>query len=356
MVSAIDRLMLIIEINTKVAEGSLKKVTTILKGVQKVLLGMGMAFLFTGMAIARATQNALRGLLQTFLMIEGETGPVNNTVNNLLASWEYLRWSLITSAIETGVFDKWIDRIERLIGWFGNLRGSSKAWIVDMLIYSAILGTAMMVIGMALLFILGPVALLEFLLGSIVFGILSTMIVFLWNVAGIITRFIITSVINLIGWLGGVLLYVWATVGPLLIIVGLFLLIIALVVLFRDKIELAGAAIALALVKAFKTVFNFVIENVNKLIGLINDKLGRFGISISTISGFDTGDDLVSRLESRFAEMKKASDDKGGFKDRVSNVVNNINVEGSIGDESIVDKIFDKLEDKMGFGQGSPQT
>lgn len=179
MVTVTDRLLLHIQIKHAKAMAGLarferrvqalqQRMQGFFQASQKLLLAVGLAFLFTGMALKRFFQTAVTSLLKLYMDMEGEQGVVNNKVNELKASLFAVGFALFDAFAESGMLDKWIDRIDRLVQWVNNLDEDTKAWLVNAAIWGAIAATAMMVIGMALLFFLGPLAMLELALPRII--------------------------------------------------------------------------------------------------------------------------------------------------------------------------------------------
>ena len=156
MVVAVDKLILEVEARTKEFDNKMRN-------MQNLLLGMGLSFLFTGMSIKRFFQTMLQSLLETFMLVEGETGPVNEKINELRAAIEYAKWSLMDAAKETGLFDSLTNKIQKAVDWFNSLSEGTKSFIVTLMVLGFVAGTVMMFIGGLLLFLLGPLALLKFM-------------------------------------------------------------------------------------------------------------------------------------------------------------------------------------------------
>lgn len=131
-------------------------------GLKNMLMGAGLSFLFTGMAIKNFFQNILTGLMQNFLLIEGETGSVNNQMDNLKASLLFLQYTLIEAFAEGGGLDWWITKVQELIDWFVGLDDGAKSFIINFMIGAVLIGGAMMLIGQLMLGVLGIIAVLEF--------------------------------------------------------------------------------------------------------------------------------------------------------------------------------------------------
>jgi len=340
-------------IQQKRAEG----MTGLFKRLQNVLLGMGLAFMFTGMAIRRATENALRGLLQTFLLVEGEGGIVNNSVNQLRASWEFLKYSIVDAARQTGVFDKWLDRANRLLNWFNSFSPEFKAFLFDTLVVGLLIGAAMMLIGQALLFTLGPLALIAFLFEMgllaplvgvlVVLGLVIAVIAIWHSNLSMVQKVAITilAVAILIG------LALWA--GPAIAIaaiIGLTLLALVAVWKWRDAIEYAGYRAGLAIRNFLGSALQWVADKLNSLIAMFESITGK------TFGRVKIGFEKVAPMSfEEYVGAFRPESQKGAVS---TNKVLNINnyIEGSVGSEDLLDKLTDQLVQKINFENGSPQT
>ena len=95
--------------------------------LQRGLLSMGATFMFMGMVIKRFFQDILNSLLQNYLMIEGETGPVNEAINNLKANVFALGFELFDAFVKSGLLQVWIDRINTIVDWVRSWDEKNKA-------------------------------------------------------------------------------------------------------------------------------------------------------------------------------------------------------------------------------------
>ena len=309
------------------------------RAIQGVLLGAGLSFLFTGMAIKRFFEGILRSLFQVFLMVEGQTGPVNEALNEMKARLFFLAFALIDAFVQTGVLDIWIDRLERIVNWFISLDDGAKAFIVNFSVWGAIIGTVLMVVGQTMLAFLGILTVIDFImkLGFLkwlktigatlasggVLGILSLL-------AGLFAIFILLP--KLIDRFGGFFNFVKAVFAGLAkasLLFGSFLVNGIIVVL---EMLLAAAAKILpflpgggGLVGAVSTAA-FALEK------------GRRGLQGSIVGGLEAIDVGTGADEIR----------------REMTINNNITIEGNA-DADALDKLLIEIEKRIGFSQGSPQ-
>jgi len=154
MATLIDRLLVNIDVNTQNMENGIRQ-------IQRSLLSVGLSFLFTGMAIKRFFESMLNSMFTTFMNVEGETGPVSDMVNDILARLEFLKYSFIDAFVNTGAIQKWVDKAQELFDKFNNLTDAQKAFAVDFSIKAILIGGALMFIGQMFLGVLGIVALLD---------------------------------------------------------------------------------------------------------------------------------------------------------------------------------------------------
>lgn len=191
MADATHTLNIIIRVVDKATAG-LNKTKNVLKNIDKsfkslgkavdqfsrmlknALLGVGLSFLFTGMAIKRFFEGMLKGLVQTFLTIMGETSAQAQAVNSLQAKWEFLKWKIMSALDQSGLFDEVInylsDIIDKTIEWVKNNPDLVKDY-AKIALKALAIGTAMMVIGQVLLGMLGLVSLVDGAFGILRFTI-----------------------------------------------------------------------------------------------------------------------------------------------------------------------------------------
>jgi hypothetical protein len=171
-------------------QGVAKSIGKFQRALQGVLLGVGLSFLFTGMAIKRFFEGILKSLTSTFLTVMGETSRQGQQVNRLRASWEFLKFRIMSALEASGLWDKVIDWlgniIDRITEWV-NEHPNATAELVKYAAKAAIVGTIMMVLGQTLLGILGVatliwgvVQLIGFLISGTVMAVtVSWLLVFL---------------------------------------------------------------------------------------------------------------------------------------------------------------------------------
>jgi hypothetical protein len=299
-----------------------------------MLLGVGLSFLFTGMAIKRFFEGILKSLFQTFLMVEGEGGAVNDKINELMATLAFLKFTLIDAFVESGGLDKWIDRIERLIDWFVNLDDTSKSSFVNMSINAIIFGGALMIVGQTLLFLLGILALLKYLgmgkvfagwtpaIGKVALGLLG------WVLALFTLLFIIPRLIRSFGGFGNFAKAVIAGIIKAVVLLGDFL-VNGLIVILESLMAIAariaqsiapGSAVAAAMREATMRI-----------------GMARMAWQTGTYEAMEAIDKTMGSPETRETIIN-----------------NNVTIQGNA-DEDVIESMINKLEERLGLAGGSPQ-
>lgn len=143
-------------------EDKIKKADRSFKSLQNVILSLGLAFLFTGMMIKRFFDNLLKSIWTTWRQIIDVHDEFFQKTQQLTAAWEFFKFSLMDALGQSPLFLALIDAVISLINWFGMLSPETKAVLGMIIIGGAIAATAMMLLGAALLFLLGPLALINY--------------------------------------------------------------------------------------------------------------------------------------------------------------------------------------------------
>ena len=136
-----------------------KVTTTALRALQNALLGMGLSMLFTGMAMKRFVDTALKGMINTYKMAIGEQGAFNVATNQLAAAWAFFKFSFLDALASTGMFEILLGWVIQLLNWFAKLPRAIRLFVVIGLVVLSVVTAMMMVVGQTLLFFLTFVAL-----------------------------------------------------------------------------------------------------------------------------------------------------------------------------------------------------
>jgi len=205
------------------------------------LLSAGLAMLFTGMALQKAFGGFLRAAINSYQIAGAETTLFNQKTLELTASWEFFKFSLIDALSQTAIFSSVIDFLIGLVGWFSDLSPRMQAFIGALAVIGFVGGTAMMILGMGLLFVNGMATGFGVSLGVIFLWIALILVVAIalayvwtsdWNKA---IKIIITIIIVLIAvatvlWKLGII-----SGGVFAVFIIAMLAIIALLVIFQDS-------------------------------------------------------------------------------------------------------------------------
>lgn len=302
----IDRLLIKIEAELSGAEKAIKQ-------LERMLLSVGLSFLFTGMAIKRFFETMLNSMFATFLNVEGETGPVNEMVNEIIAKLEFLKFSFIDAFIETGILDKWVTRLENIVNWFISLDDTTKSNIINIAIWGVIIGGIMMVVGQFGLGLLGLTSLLTFILTPL-----------------------------------GVFLTFLAFIGIAIV------LLMSKFKSFGDFLKAVFRGIINLLTLSLQAFIDLTIENINFLIHLIQQVLNMLPSGVQTMIGYKgtldliKSPDIVGTVSSWERKNLPIANDQP---------VINVNVEGSVVTENeLINLVKKGIENSTMYGIGSPQT
>ena len=169
MVASINRQILIdVKVSGQQAVASLKKIDKNTKNVAKSvralrgnMLGFGLSFLFTGMAINRFASGALKALINTSKIAGAETSRFNVLTQQLAGSWEFMKFTFTDALGQSELFATLIGWIIKLTDRFAEMSEGKKAFIGISLAGTAVVVTLMQIIGQTALAVLGFKALKE---------------------------------------------------------------------------------------------------------------------------------------------------------------------------------------------------
>jgi len=134
---------------------TMKKMSSTMKKLKADMLAIGLAFLFTGMAIKAFFTNLAKTAFNTFEAIAGQNNELIERTNRLQAAWEFFKYSLVDALSQSDLFIAIIDAVIQLVAWFNNLSVEAKQKIGLIVIALIVLSTMMMVVGMGVLFLQG---------------------------------------------------------------------------------------------------------------------------------------------------------------------------------------------------------
>jgi len=282
-----------------------------LRVLQKKLLAAGLAMLFFGMALKRAGEAGMRTIIKTWSEAMDGTTEYNMTLGRLNAAFEFLKFAIADAFLSSEFGQMLVENLIAIFDWVSSLSPETLKWIGILLVVAIVFGAILMVVGQFTLAVLGVVALFGiFLIPAILIivviflGVLA--LVLIWNSNMGLTRKIILSIIVVILVIIAILVIVGVVaISPWLVVGIIILALIALVVIFWDKIMLG----ALKFGKRFKEVL------INPLVAFLNaslkiwDKIrGKTFVPIKMPTDTDF-DKLISEREAKIAE----SEAKPGF-------------------------------------------
>lgn len=381
MATVIDRLLLNIDVRIQ-NEKNMDRVTQRLQFIQKGLLGAGLSFLFTGMAIKRFFQTALNSIFQTFLMVEGETGVINDSVHEIIAALTFLAFSLVDAFKDTGALQFWIDQVMSLVNFFNELSDGTKSALVTISIFGFLAGTALMILGQTMLGVLGVMALIAvvglpvfLLLGALALGLIALFLI--WNSEMDFAKKVLASImIFLVGLMAFLIVFKVAVLSPWILLISVVVIVIGLFAILAKRLgsvkaafqivllsmlwgfALLGDAIILSMIEPIKLVISLLLRLIriaNRIPGInipttglreLEGALPETGSLSRRVE--EMGRRVVARADAeRVVEERAPTEAAGG-------VTNNFNIEGLISPDNL-DSVIQQINERVGFNQGSPQ-
>lgn len=242
------------------------------------MLGMGLSFLFTGMAIKRVADNMLKDLGTTYAKIMGENTRFNEQTNMLAGAFTFLKFSIFDALAQSDLFTNFVDWIVSVVNWVSEWVAKNPeiaTGLLYALIAASLLGGAMMIVGQATLGLLGIFALLRF------FGIQT------FAELGVASKaFFASSAAASALWaaaLIGAFAFVFVNWGNKL---GGFRNFFAVVFLgLAEIVILTFSGMVDFVSTSFEGLINIVITSINGLISIYNSFASKLGLStIRTLS------------------------------------------------------------------------
>lgn len=331
-----------------------KRAQTSFKSIQNTLLGLGLSMLFTGMALKRVVDSALRAIFTTAQLAYGEVSEFNVLTNQLRANWEFFKFTLVEALMQSGLFQMFIGFLISAINWFNSLSPTAKRFIVIMLVGLSFVTGLMMIFGQAALSLLAPLALVG-VGGALAFSMI------LWVVGTLLAVFVLLGLIwssnmsTANKWGATILaifvaaLIIGATLGGALgvVIVLIGALVAGLIYLWKNWDDIWGNMKILA-IRVLYEVLNYFQNMINDAIGLINFLIRQInkipGVKISQIGNVDftsgAKDLLLSQIQAENArrEGTQSSSQSNTFV---------INQQPGESTDGLVDRLFEEMQTKM---------
>tara|TARA_Y100000004_G_scaffold50311_1_gene55381 strand:- start:305 stop:1618 length:1314 start_codon:yes stop_codon:yes gene_type:complete len=334
-----------------------------LQTARRVLLGVGLASLFFGMAIRNAAQNAIKSFAQTFTTATEGTLLYNQTLGRLSAGFEFLKFSIMDAFLASTFGKILIEFLLDMIDIVTDLPPGFQAMIIPILLLTALIGFLLMIFGQVSLVLLGIVEILELavhhprlmakILGKIrlIFGIIFTVIaailiifgtisllIKIWNSEGhVFKKILVTVIVLIIAMVALAMLFGLAINLPLIAA-------LALIIAIGIALKLAAAEMKLAFFKTLKAIGEFMVkallEPINRVIRAFNRVRAIVGKSkIAEITGpsFSGLDSLIQGAESEVAANRaaRAEKDSGTAASEKGMIFNIENINSNNADEFI---------------------
>lgn len=301
----------IMEIIIKVVD----KATKVLKGIGKqtdmagkgmrmlrgMVLGIGLSFLFTGMAIKKFFEGFIKAAWKTYSTVIDANDVFFQKTQQLTASWEFFKFSLLDALSQSELFMQLVDWLIGIVDAFARMDPKTKKVLGWIILGGFLAGTAMMIFGQVILGLLGVVLLLGLLIWV---GLLFPLLLIVIVIGAVIAIWLIwrssmttaQKVLWTIAVVLGVLLVMFillslGVIAPWLLIVIGVLAVIAIIWIFRDKIVGAFKWIWASVKIIWLTMMKFLVNQLFNLIGIFMDNpivafvLDKLGITDGGIEG-----------------------------------------------------------------------
>jgi hypothetical protein len=393
-----------LKINAKLAADSISKGTQknmrFLKGLQNMLLGVGLASLFAGMALKNAAQGAIKSFAKTFTEVTEGSTLYNQTLGRLSASFQFLKFSMMDAFLASSGGQNLIDMLIKIMDWFSALPDSVKNFIFWLIIIGLVVGAVAMIFGQIVLALLGPLSIVMFLYERL--GLVKTVVDLIWKAIklvakpflailiivlaviaitkiwnsdmSLLSKIILTIIVVMITLLLLAMLFGISFSLPLLLVIAL----IAIVVALGIALVLAGDHMKLSFLKAIRAIGNFMYTQITKRLLFILDLAGRFSKTAKNMAAkirgvgitFDTSmGDKIAALEAKIAAKQAekaagATDEKSifdkaksgmdEFKEGVTNnyTVDTVNITGGPAGDDLGDGIDEASQYNSSAGTG----
>ena len=336
-----------------------------LRSLQNLFLGMGLAALFFGMAVKNAAQNAIKGFVKTWATVMEGSTMYNETLGRLNASFQFLKFAIADAFLTSELGQNLIDTLIRIMDWISSLSPETLKWIGILLVTAFVVGAILMIFGQLALALLGVIAVASFLaqvaftigapfllvllvVGLIFLGIfliVGGLIAMLFGQKKIAKWFFIIAAVVL-----GIALILAIIMGaPIIGVIALIGLVVALALAFvnaSDEFKLSFLKAVAAIGKALFEYMIFPIRMLLKGLALIPGATGRMARSalgvLDKVKEKIGMEGLIGGLEAKIAarqaeQAEEPADEKGifdkiktGVGEMKEGVMNQFNIDGDI--------------------------
>lgn len=121
---------------------------------QKLMLGIGLGLLFTGMAVKRFADIFMKSIVKTFMTIRGEGDYFNNQLLAMQASLEYVKYALFEAFAQSDLFAGLVEGVVNFSRWLGDIISKHPELSKFIIVFAGIasvLGGVAMIAGQATL-------------------------------------------------------------------------------------------------------------------------------------------------------------------------------------------------------------
>jgi len=294
---------------------------TKMRKLTNAILGAGLSMLFTGMAIKKAAETALRGIMTTYKEAMAGSGEFIELTGRLSAAWTYFKFSLMDALMQTELFPALMEGLIGLLDILSSMPDWVKNLAIGFLVFALVVGGVMMFLGQTFLAVLGILGMILlpilFVIFAIVLIVVFAIIVLIgiWGSGMSKTEKILWTVVVVLIAIALILFVLgMAGVAVWFLIIAAVVIVIALIVKYWDEIKEFFIKLWDSLVKVvsnagikikdtFLKVINYLkgvlidyinvwIMGINKIIELMN-KILPGGVKIGTIDLFDGGNYTV---------------------------------------------------------------
>jgi len=285
-----------------------------IRNFRQTMLGVGLSFLFTGMAMARTFESISKSSLSTFNKLVSDTDMANNATNRLAGGLEAIKYT-IGEALNTA-FTTMEPFLQNIIQYIINITNKHPELMAHGIIWGWIGSKIMEVVGNIMLFLIGITYIFPKLVllgaGFKTLGVsiatasasfssfIATNAAAIGAAAGLLAIFVaifglLTGNKVITEWVGNI-------VGGIAFIVGYIIFIVkGIIVTIAQGMAMAGKAVWYIIKLVGQNMVNFAIEGLNKIIGFANKiasflGLGEIATSIEKVNWTKNGMDIGSNL------------------------------------------------------------
>jgi len=342
----------------KKAQEAVKKTGDAASKASGKWFGLGLSFLFVGMALKRVADTGIKALIKSFIDVTELQTLAGRKLLGLSASWEFLKFSIIDALMSSELFIPMIDFIVRLTNMISSFVATNPALAqtgIILLAIAFIVGFLGIVFGQLILAGISLVMLFGIGLGGAIFLIIGAIFFVILAVAAFVLGFT--------GGLDKINPKILIILGLLALIFAPFLLPIFLIgVMVRKFIELSkkvggvsnafkfiGLKIVSVLATVGDAIINFLLDPINAFIELINIAIiAARTLGLTSMQELGTiSVDMSSGITERLAAMLEQGKNNSESSDSSTVVNNNVSIDNTGGDDDKIKRMFEDVMRNM---------